>query len=57
MSDTHAELNEEDDDFGYVSPNDMSSSNLHRTLHTIMSEEKEKRETSRNSTPGSNDAR
>jgi hypothetical protein len=46
-----------DDDDGYDSPNDMSPSNLHRTLYTIMSEEKEKRGNSRNNTPGSNDNR
>lgn len=34
----------EDEDDGYTSPNELSSENLHRTLHSILSEEKDKQQ-------------
>ena len=50
-------ISENDDNSGYASPNDMSPSNFHQTLHNILDEEKEKRLSSQDSTPGSNDNR
>ena len=48
-SDTLDPLDDSDDDGddGYASPNEISSENLHRTLNSILSEEKEKQQRNR----------
>jgi len=49
-----SDYDDDDNDLGYDSPNDISPQNLRRTLHSIMSEEKEKKKALHTRTPSPN---